>query len=357
MDRERNVWASSSKVRNIVTKLAPSWDVHSVEPVERGMNTTFRIDVETSETDEFYIFKTSKRSPERIMSEYRLHHLIADHTSIPIPNVYFGVDEHPDFPAPFFIQEGVHGEHLQHYPRKPPIETEQLIARILGRYIGQLQEVNVFSKFGKIRKVDSKRSDINNQSEDDHYGLGIEEGYPTWPPRLREAAMNLIDSVSQTQFGDLTPELRQTINSEIDGMDGDFSTVIGRIDHYYGNIIVNEDHDSIRSLIDWGLPMTVEPAYDIACAEVAMCGPIGLQDERRRKIRRELKYGYETVRSQSVNWSRRRWWLYLLVQHLARLLWDPLEVVVSKGETMEEKCRKHTEDLLTAIVKSSSHDI
>lgn len=354
---ETGKWVPPSKVYDIVTEMASSWDVHSVEPIEKGLNTTFRIDVKPSETDEFYVFKTSGSRPEKIMAEYRLHHLIADRTSIPIPNVYFGVDEHPDFPAPFFLMEGIHGEHLPRYPRKPPIETEQSIARVLGRYIGQLQEINVFSEFGSLRKSASGPSEGTDHSSGYRYGLAIEDGHPTWPPRLREGAMDLLDSVSQTQFGELTPEMRRTVNSEVDTMDGSFSTVIGRIDHYYGNILVNEGHDSIRSLLDWDYAMTVEPEYDIACAEEAMCGPLDLQDERRRKIRTALERGYETARALSVNWSQRRRWLYLLVQHSARLLRDPPAVVVSDDETMEEKYRKHTEDLLTAIADSSSHDV
>lgn len=357
VDKPTDEWVPPSKVYNIITEVAPSWDVDSVEPIEKGLNTTFRIEIESPGTDEFCIFKTSEDGHGKIMAEYRLHRLIADQTSIPVPEVYFGFDDHPNFPTPFFIMEGVHGEHLQRYPRKPSIETEQSIARMLGRYIGQLQEIDVFSEFGNIRKTASGCSEVADLGSDNRYGLGVESGYLTWSPYLQEMALDLVDSVSETRFEDLTPEMERAINSEVDVMDDDFRPVIGRIDHYYENILVNEDHDSIRSLIDWDLAMTVEPEYDVACAEVALCGPLDLEHERRRTIRTALQQGYETARSRSVDWSQRHRWLYLLVQHSVRLLWDPLEVVVSEDETMEEKCRNHTEDLLSAIANSSSHGV
>jgi aminoglycoside phosphotransferase (APT) family kinase protein len=341
-------WVSPSKIHGIVSDLEPSWNIQRVEPINEGLNTAFRIDVNTSESDEFYIFKTSKRSPGKIMGEYRLHYLLNEETTIPIPEVYHGFDGLSEFRSPFFIMEGIHGDHLQRYPQKPSLETERTIAKELGRYIGQLQEIDIFSKFGDIRKSNSESTKANNR-----YGLAIKNGHSTWPSRLREAALDIIDSVSETTFKDLTPEMKRVVNSEIDAMDENFRTVIGRIDYYYENMLVNERHDSIRSLIDWDLAMTVEPEYDLACAEAALCGPLDLASNRRNQIRSALERGYETVRSRSKDWSKQRRLLYLLVQYSVRLLWDPLEVVVSEDETMEGKCREHTKDLIDAIDSSN----
>jgi len=342
-------WISPSKVSDIVSGLESSWTVQKIEPIDKGLNTTFRIDVEMPEGDEFYVFKTSKRSPEKIKGEYRLHRLLNEETTIPVPEVYHGFDEHPQIPTPFFIMDGIRGEHLQRYPEKPPLETERTIAETLGYYIGQLQEMDLFSEFGDIRKRSSKASDSDGQSSCNRYGLAIDNRHSTWPSRLRETALDIIDTVSETPFEDLVPEMKRVVDSEVDAMEGDFRAVIGRIDYYYENMLVNENHDSIRSLIDWDLAMTVEPEYDLACAEVAICGPLDLKSDRRKQIRSALEQGYETAHSQPVSWSRRHRLLYILVQHSVRLLWDPLEVVVSEDETMEEKCRNHTIDLIDSI--------
>lgn len=144
---------SDATLEAMVHQADPTWELRTATPAERGFCTVYRVVVDgVGEPRECY----QKASPDGqawgIATEARIQAVLDRQTTIPVPEVVSGTDDHDSLPTPFYLMRGQRGEDLA-YERVGRLEDDALrrLAKETGTYLGELHSVPAVERFGHVR--------------------------------------------------------------------------------------------------------------------------------------------------------------------------------------------------------------
>lgn len=288
---------SDSVVREMVAAVDPEISVRDVTPIVDGTDAVYRVDAETGR----YVLKAAVFvDPPRFRVEPRMLALVNAHTDVPVPDVVGFVDDHDDFPAPFFLMEYVPDG--QPYENVAGLDTDALsrAARDAGRIHAELHDLGSFDAFGSVRPARAcEHTALSLPDATD--GIGVVDPYDSWSDcfadmldeSLSELDPNTPSDVTDGRFDDVHPHLEARAESALETVRaGDPDPVLAHVDYRPGNLLLRETGDTV-AVLDWGNVRVTSPAYCLANAEQYLCGRAALGSDRRTRVREALLSGYD----------------------------------------------------------------
>lgn len=275
------------------------WALREATLAERGHSPTYRVCVETGDGSREYVLKAAPEGGDGgVATEARLLAVLDERTAIPVPTVVGAVDDHPELPTPFFLAERIEGAELSfEETRGLSDRVLRRLARRTGAHLGELHALDVVDSFGRVTHG-TEHLDGNRPSGDVRR-LAVRDRTDSWADALRAMVERELDALAATRFADLAPRLRPWFRERVDGLDGPFSPVLGRIDHGVHNLLVERDAGEVRAVLDWGFALAVPAGYDLQCVEYVLSGAVlsTLPDvpDRRELVRAALLAGYRST--------------------------------------------------------------
>ncbi|WP_415379903.1 phosphotransferase family protein [Halosimplex sp. TS25] len=338
-------------VERMVAAVDEGWRVGEAIAIDDGGNETVAVTVETDNGVRECVLKATDEEDGggNLAAEAKLLRLLGAETSVPVPEVYGVVDDHPDLPTPLFLMERIDGKALPTDASAVPDEEMVAYVRQVGRSLGEVHGLDAFDGYGPV--VDAERVDPADVGGARllarEYGLALDDPHDTWASRLPATAEWMLDRLESTRFGDLVPELREAIDRRRPGLDLSGTPVIARIDHHPGNLAVDRESRTVTGLLDWGLARTTHPEYELVCAEQGFCGTDSFDSERRERIRTALYEGYdETAELPSADGFAERRRLHRLVFLASNMTWVSRWVTPNIEDKVERDYREFVAELL-----------
>lgn len=287
---------SHSTIAEMVKTAMPDGDLLQASPVERGFCSVYRVVVSRDGTEEELYLKVSPDGQTwAIPTEARLQAVLAERTSIPVPEVLGVTDDHGTHPTPHYLMRGLPGAELP-YEGVARLDDDVLhrLAREMGEYLGELHTVPAVERFGHAShdgpQLTGERPDGSPET------LTVANPRETWPEYLRDHVDHELERHADSRFSDLTDDLRQWFEAGIDALEGPFAPVLGRNDHGLHNLLVDADTGELTAILDWGYTLAVPPAFDFEFAVYLYSGAFlaglpGVSD-RRAAVREAMLEGY-----------------------------------------------------------------
>ncbi|MFC7197382.1 phosphotransferase family protein [Halosimplex aquaticum] len=340
-----------SAVERMVTAVDGDWTVLDATEISEGGNETVAVTVETDDGVRECVLKATdeEHGGGNLAAEAKLLRLLGAETSVPVPEVYGVVDDHPDLPTPLFLMGRTDGEPLPADASAIPNDEMAAYVRQVGRSLGEIHSVDAFGGYGPV--ADADRVDPADAGGARPlaraYGLALADPHDSWAARVPATAEWMLERVGETRFGDLVPALDDAITERYERLDLPGRPVISRIDHHPGNLAVDRGSRSVTGLLDWGLVRTTDPEYDLVCAEQGFCGTDSLDSDRRERLRSALYEGYDETHERRVDGAfeaRRR--LYQLVFIAPNMTWVSAWVTPETADGVERDYREFVAELL-----------
>lgn len=291
---------SRAEIDRMVSLIEPSYRVRDATAIDKGHSAVYRIQAATPDGQRQYVLKAVADEDHRgIGTEARLLTLLAEHTTIPVPEILGAVDDHGDLPSPFFLMELVPGTQHQ-FEETSAIHDQQLgrIARQTGEFLGQLHALDGIDSFGVVSHSFGTACH-GERPPADLDELRVIGEQDSWRPFLWQMIERELNQHESTQFSDLTPALRAWFDERIQSVPDSTSPVIGRIDHGLHNLLIDVDTGEITSMLDWEFALAVTPGYDLQCVEYVLSGavlsPIPDSPDRRELVREAMVDGYSST--------------------------------------------------------------
>jgi aminoglycoside phosphotransferase (APT) family kinase protein len=283
-----------STLEAMVQLAEPAWDLDSVSRADRGFCSVYRV-VVTDDERVVYLKASPDGEPWGIPVEARIQATLHQNTPIPVPEVLGVADDHETLPTPFYLMSAVPGEELP-YEQVAYLDDERLrrVARETGRHLGALHSVPAVEQFGHVRHDGSVLT--GEPPSGNPATLTVGDAHESWPAYLRARVEEGLDRHRESQFSDLTTDLREWFEAGIRALDGPFEPVLGRNDHGLHNLLVDPADGAITGMLDWGYTLAVPPAFDFEFAVYITSGAFlaGLPDvsDRRSTVRTAMLSGY-----------------------------------------------------------------
>lgn len=284
----------------MIRTLDADWALREAVAEERGFTAVYRVTVETGDDRREAVLKASPDGePHGIDTEARLLSLLADRTSIPVPNVIRAVDDHPELPTPFFLMDVVSGT-AQPYRETGRLSDAVLrrLARQTGEYLGELHAIDAVASYGTVT-YDRPAPLAGGPPTPALDRLGVSDGAASWPAAVRSMVKRELDGLDGGRFDDLVPGLRTTFEREFAALHNAYHPVLGRIDHGVHNLLIEPETGDIEAVIDWGFTLAVTPGYDLATVEWVLSGAVLSAlpdaDDRRELVGDALAAGYRST--------------------------------------------------------------
>jgi hypothetical protein len=100
-------------IERMLAVVDETWDLRAVSAPEYGTCSVYHVDVETSSGPRECVLKAAPGDGEwGISTEARVLSLLGARTGIPVPEVLGVVDEHREFPSPFFVMDRLPGSEV-----------------------------------------------------------------------------------------------------------------------------------------------------------------------------------------------------------------------------------------------------
>jgi|GEM_PF-1448271 len=340
-----------SEVERMVAAVDDGWRVRDVSVIDDGGNETVALTVETGDGVRECVLKATddESGGGNLVAEAKLLRLLGTETTVPVPEVYGVVAEHPDLSTPLFLMQRVDGDPLPTDASAVPDDEMAEYARQVGRSIAEVHDIDAFDGYGPV--VDAERAEPGDLGGTRPlargYGLALYDPRDSWASQLSATAERMLDGLADGRFGDQVPDLRAAIDRRQRRLDLSGSPALARIDHNPGNLAVDRESRTVTGLLDWGLVRTTDREYDLACAEQGLCGLHSLESEQRECIRSALYEGYRAVRELPADEAfeaRRR--LYVLVFLAANMNWVSGWVTPDVEDEVERDYRAFVAELL-----------
>ena len=320
----------------MVQTLRPTWTVEEIRLNDLGTDAVYYITVEADgESLEAVLKACTAIPPPDFRPEPYLCRLLTEQTSIPVPRILGIVDDHEEYPSPFYLMERCPGRCAAAIDRTPEQITQ--IARAAGRYIGEYHRLGEFQRFGRLRldcDVDhsSRWATIDGRDLTIANSAPSREGKPntstwreystaTWRAWFESLYRYWIENLDD-RFIDLQPEIEAFVKSRIDTLDRSFNPVLSHIDYGYENLLVQPDTGETAAVLDWGHSTALEPYYDLVVTEHHLSRRAPLNSSQRQRVRAAIEDGYSQTNTldRSSAFEKRRQ-LYLLQSYLQPLVW------------------------------------
>ncbi|MCO8246861.1 MULTISPECIES: phosphotransferase [unclassified Haladaptatus] len=310
----------TERVPRLIREILGDRTVTNVVPADEGTDDVFFVTVEMPDGARHCVLKArSFVDPPSFRMEPRILDFVNRRTEIPVPAVLGYVDEHDSLPVPFFLMERAPGEQVS----GPESLTDRALERTAhdaGRHLGELHSAATFDGYGWLR------AGVDADSEPTVGGLSITDPEPDWPSRLRSYAEGNLARIEESgRFSDLTDELRAGLDHYLEVVPSDPAPVLLHDDYRFGNLLVDPDTGTVRTVLDWGNQFTGHREFDLATTEHYLCGRRPLDDERRSIVNEALLSGYaqtdELTRDDGFRCRQRA---YRFIGQLSPLAWFDL---------------------------------
>lgn len=290
---------SPGTVREQIAVVDPTVTVEAVDPVDRGRSAVFALTVaRDGEATEWFLKLAPESDDGGIPADARLTALLGDRTDVPVPAVRGAVDDHPSLPTPYVVTTAIDGEALD-YAEVGWLSDDALarLARETGRALGRLHAVDAVESFGLVRPADG-RSYAGARPAGGVKDLAV-RGPDRWTEWLSSWLDRELARHADSQFGDLTTDLRSWADSRLAGIAEPTRPALGRNDHGLHNLLVDSETGEIRAMLDWAYSLAVAPAFDFHYAEYIYGGRylsrIDGVSGRQSLVREAMLGGYRSV--------------------------------------------------------------
>ncbi|MDY6764297.1 MAG: aminoglycoside phosphotransferase family protein [Halobacteria archaeon] len=287
-------------IKEMVSVIRPNWTVREANLADAGHTSVYHLSVDDGNGTGEYILKASPDSKRRgIDTEARLMTIVDKHTSIPVPRVVGAVDKHDHLPSPFFIMAELPGKNLPLSDIK--VLSDQALRRVAhetGKYLGELHSLDGVNKFGV---VDTKRTESlkGERPSGDITELTVSNATTSWRETVGKYVDRELKHHKETRFNDLTPEIRDALETRLMSLSGPFIPVVARIDHGLHNILIDTDTGRIEGVLDWAFTLSTTAGYDLVCVEFVLSASVWSRTDevpdRRGLVREAILEGYEST--------------------------------------------------------------
>ncbi len=162
--------------------------------------------------------------PEVARAEPRLYELVARETAVPVPEVYGFVDDHAEYPSPFYLLERLDGENYE------------------------------FDRVGSVGVRDGDLTVVPNGE-----GGPYDDDGRAW---FRDAIENTLDALTEgtyfpemadepERFADLVPTIRAAFDERIAAMPDPDPPRLCHCDYRWRDLLLDPATGETRAVLDW----------------------------------------------------------------------------------------------------------
>ena len=286
----------ADELERMVRAVRPGWSVRRAEPVDRGHTAVHWLEVTDGGTARRVLLKASPdHGSHGIDTERRLLAVLDRHTTIPVPRVFGGLDDHEQLSSPYFLMEALPGSSLPFQQTRRLSETAlERLAHQTGRYLAELHDLPAVEAFGVLgHAADGDAASLGS--------LEVREPVEDWSTFLRRSFEPELDALGDSRFDDVEAAVSGRFHSGVDDLEISRRPVLGRIDHGVHNLLLGAERAEIEAVIDWGFTLAVTPGYDLRTVEYVLSGAVlaPLEDatDRRPLVREAMTEGYRDTRA------------------------------------------------------------
>lgn len=291
---------SQADIDGMVETLAPTYSIESITKMEKGTDSVYGLTVQTEDGSRELVLKATTAShmpTDAARAEPHLLAVIDRETDIPVPTVHGYRDDHPDYPAPFFLMDRVPGSTLEDIAPIEPRARERIV-ETAGRHLAMVHELGTWPAAGRIGYRDGEFRLLDS---DDHPQFADSRD---WALDHAESAIDSLpdggyfptDEVDCERFADLVSDLRAHVRERIPALPEPDPPRWANGDYRYGNLVVDVGSGAVQAVLDWGMVSAVDPAYNIAVVEAMLCRADGQSAERTATLRKRFRTGYRDIR-------------------------------------------------------------
>lgn len=307
------------ELERMVGVVRPDWRVQEFSLAADGVTPVYHVRVSSPQGERAVVLKAARGDDGHlavgdVAAEARLLSVLADRTTIPVPEVVGAVDDLEAVRTPCFLMAAMDGGEV------PPDEVGSLssevlrrVARQSGRYLAELHGLDFdgVTSFGRGVHADPGRSLQGERPSGDPDELVLTEGYDDFRDQLRAWWTEDFGSgLADTRFADLVPAVRAALERRLEDLEACGEPTLARLDHGFHNLLVDRASGAVDAVLDWGNLAAFPPAYHLALVEIRLAGGPWLAlpevPDRRSTVRDALLEGYRRARPAPPDYPDRR---------------------------------------------------
>ncbi|WP_255198555.1 phosphotransferase family protein [Halorarius litoreus] len=287
-------------VTAMVRACCPDWEVREFERSEFGTDFVCFVACETPGGEREAVLKATTAGfvdPQVAQAEPRLFDLLGRETTVPVPEVFGYVDEHDEYPAPFYLMERLDGENFEGRPDALPAAARERVVREAGENLAELHELGTLPRVGSVGVVDGDLAVLDG----DH---GPVDDLREW---VRAGVDGTLDALADgtyfpdladepDRFADLVPALREELDARLDALSEPDAPRYCHWDYRYGNLLVDPGTGETRAVLDLANLTAAEPAYNLAKVESHLFDPQADGEQRAVALRETFRRAYARER-------------------------------------------------------------
>jgi aminoglycoside phosphotransferase (APT) family kinase protein len=336
-------------VRGMVRACRPDWTALEATLAEQGTDFVCFLTCETPAGTREAVLKATTADfvpPEIARSEPRLFELVGRETDIPVPAVYGARDDHPDYPAPFYLVERLPGENAAGRFDDLSPDSRDRVVETAGRHLAALHDLGPLPAYGRVGVRDGELAvlDTDDHPRYDDFRATVLDGAEETLDALTDGGFFPELADDPERFVGLVPDLRAYLRETVPDLPVPDPPTYCHWDYRYGNLLVDPDVGETLAVLDWANLSAAEPAYNLATVEshlVADDDPT----ERAADLRERFEAAYAEARD---GWSfdeavRERMGVYRLTSRLDAMACLPLWHQDGTPEDRDERERQHRE--------------
>lgn len=286
-------------VDGMVRACLPEWHLRTYEPVEKGTDFVAVVDCGTPDGDRTAVLKATTAGlvdPAIARAEPRLLELVGRETGIPVPEVYGFVDEHDEYPAPFYLVEYVDGANVQGRPETLSRSARERVIRETAENLAALHELGVQSRLGRVGVEAGELTILEDGDLGDDFRERFRAGIDETCDALADGTYFPDLAEEPTRFADLAEPLRNALHARADSLSAPEPPRYCHWDYRYGNVLIDPATGETLAVLDWANLTTAEPVYNLAKVESHLFDPV-TEPDRASTLRTLFRDTYQRARS------------------------------------------------------------
>lgn len=261
---------SRSIIQDIVAKEFPESKIRGSEQLSGDAKETFLVEFE--ERDEVIVnFLTRINLEERFEVEDLIIQKVSKKTNLPVPEVLASDLSREKIPYPYFVANVLEGYNPTYRFKYLPTRQKKRILNQAGQYLGKLHRDFSLDEFGRFNYDSTKQE------------LFLNGG--SWINVFMEIMERQFDEFQYEPYKELIPVAQETLQDNLNLINGDFQPVLVHQDYDPRNILVKRD--KITGIVDWERAIAGHKEYDLFKAEKRFVD----DNFQSRKIRENLRKG------------------------------------------------------------------
>lgn len=339
---------SDETIRDMVEVIEPEWSVDAIKRSVHGTDLVANLEVRTPEGALKVVMKATTADfvdPIVARSEPRFLELLGQETSIPVPTVYGYRDEHPDFPAPFFLMSYEEGTNFEHQFDELGPEARGTVLREAGEYLADLHRLGPLPNYGKIGVQSGELTvlDTDEHSQSDDFREKLLADVEGTLDSLTGGGFFPKLADKPDRFADLVPPLREYLRETIPDLPEPEPPTYDYWDYRYGNLLLDSETGEAQAVLDWANLSADDPAYNLTKVEGNLLTPERDSDTRTATLREIFRSAYA---ASCEGWTfdaatRERMRIYRLTDRLDDMACLPLWYQNAPPEKRDERAAEH----------------